>query len=120
MKIINEPNKPRFTFVDLFAGIGGFHEAMKKLGGKCVAACEIDSHARETYTHNHDIKESKFFCDINDIETKDIPKHDILCAGFPCQPFSQAGFKQGFKDNRGILFFNILTIIEAKRPKAFF
>lgn len=113
-------NAPRFTFVDLFAGIGGFHEALSKLGGKCVAACEIDQNARKTYIHNHEMDENKFFSDINDVQIKEIPKHDILCAGFPCQPFSQAGFKKGFKDNRGILFFNILKIIEEKRPKAFF
>lgn len=109
-----------FKFVDLFAGIGGFHEALKQLGGECVAACEIDEYARKTYLANHNIKNDLFFKDICDVNPKDIPDHDILCAGFPCQPFSQAGFKKGFEDTRGTVFFHIARIIEVKKPHAFF
>jgi DNA (cytosine-5)-methyltransferase 1 len=109
-----------FTFIDLFAGIGGFHSALKPLGGECVFASEIDKHARETYKHNHVIDDSIFNDDICAISPTNIPNHQILCAGFPCQPFSQAGRKEGFKDEkRGNLFFNIVDILEAKRPKAF-
>jgi DNA (cytosine-5)-methyltransferase 1 len=109
-----------FTFIDLFAGIGGFHSALKQLGGECVFASEIDKHARETYKHNHGIDDRIFNDDICAISPTNIPNHQILCAGFPCQPFSQAGRKEGFKDEkRGNLFFNIVDILEAKRPQAF-
>jgi DNA (cytosine-5)-methyltransferase 1 len=120
----------RFTFIDLFAGIGGFHLAMHSLGGKCVFASEIDSFARKTYEENHkkispELFESNLFNDdIRKIAPEEIPDFDVLCAGFPCQPFSQAGYKRGFDDNhsseRGNLFFNIAEIIEAKKPRAFF
>jgi DNA (cytosine-5)-methyltransferase 1 len=119
-----------FTFIDLFAGIGGFHLAMHRLGGECVFASEIDEFARLTYEINHKkispelFENDRFNKDIRTISPKDLPDFDILCAGFPCQPFSQAGFKRGFEDNhnseRGNLFFNIAEIIEAKQPKAFF
>ena len=119
-----------FTFIDLFAGIGGFHLAMHRLGGECVFASEIDEPARLTYEANHKKVNPKLFQsdlfnkDIRTISPKDLPNFDILCAGFPCQPFSQAGYKRGFEDNhnseRGNLFFNIAEILEAKRPKAFF
>ena len=116
----------KFRFIDLFAGIGGFHYAMHDLGGKCVFASEIDKHARETYIENfksiskHIFKGANFNEDITKINPTDIPDFDVLCAGFPCQPFSQAGFKKGFKDHRGNLFFNIAKIIEQKKPKAYF
>ena len=119
-----------FTFIDLFAGIGGFHLAMHQLGGKCVFASEIDLFARKTYIHNfHNIspelfEEDLFNKDIRNIVAEEIPDFDILCAGFPCQPFSQAGYKRGFNDvhnsERGNLFFNIADILEAKQPKAYF
>lgn len=122
--------KSSFTFIDLFAGIGGFHLALHNLGGKCVFASEIDEFARKTYEANFkktnpDLFDSGMYNkDIRSISPRDIPDFDILCAGFPCQPFSQAGHKRGFNDNhnseRGNLFFNIAEIIEAKRPKAFF
>jgi len=122
--------KHNFTFIDLFAGIGGFHLAFHNLGGKCVFASEMDIHARKTYEHNFkkiepELFENRLFNnDIRNISPTDIPDFDILCAGFPCQPFSQAGFKRGFEDNhnseRGNLFFNIVDILEEKRPKAFF
>jgi DNA (cytosine-5)-methyltransferase 1 len=107
-------------FIDLFAGIGGFHIAFNNLGGKCVFACEIDKSARETYKVNHKISDDIFAEDITKVESINVPNHDILCAGFPCQPFSQAGFKKGFDDIRGTLFFDIARIIEAKNPKAIF
>ena len=119
-----------FTFIDLFAGIGGFHLAMHRLGGKCVFASEIDADARKTYQHNYESISPELFSkgyfndDIRNITPQDLPNFDVLCAGFPCQPFSQAGYKRGFEDNhkseRGNLFFNIAEIIEAKKPKAFF
>ncbi len=123
-------NKNNWTFIDLFAGIGGFHLAMHSLGGKCVFASEIDKNARETYKYNFNyispeiFDENLFNDDIRSISPSEIPDFDVLCAGFPCQPFSQAGFKKGFGDNdkseRGNLFFNIVDIIEAKQPRAFF
>lgn len=122
-----------YKFIDLFAGIGGFHYAFHELGAECVFASEIDPHARKTYEHNLEpispklFKSNKFNDDIlkisyDDID-KEIPDFDILCAGFPCQPFSQAGFKRGFKeakDSRGNMFFRIRDIITVKRPKAIF
>lgn len=116
-------------FIDLFAGIGGFHLAFHCLGAECVFASEIDEAARKTYTHNFQnflpqLFDSGFYnSNITEILPKDIPDFDILCAGFPCQPFSQAGYKRGFaenKDNRGNMFFNICQIIKEKRPKAIF
>ncbi len=119
-----------FKFIDLFAGIGGFHLAMESLGGECVFASELDPAARKTYQANFAkispqlFDNNLFNDDIRTVSPEDIPDFDILCAGFPCQPFSQAGYKRGFNDNhkseRGNLFFNIVDIIEAKKPKAFF
>ena len=118
-----------FTFIDLFAGIGGFHIAMHNIGGKCVFASEWDKDCRKTYTSNFSkISENlfdtegnpneNFVGDITKISPYEIPNHDILCGGFPCQPFSQAGYKKGFEDTRGTLFFNIANIINEKKPKA--
>ena len=118
-----------FKFIDLFAGIGGFHYAFQDLGAKCVFASEINKYARETYIHNHKPKSPELFSsgnfagDIDKVDPADIPDFDILCGGFPCQPFLQAGYKRGFeelKENRGNLFFNIVKIIKAKKPRAFF
>lgn len=120
-----------FTFIDLFAGIGGFHIAMKNLGGTCVFASEWDEDCRKVYTHNFskeitpifdlDGTPNENFCgDITKVNPHNIPDHDILCAGFPCQPFSQAGQRRGFNDTRGTLFFNVATIIKIKKPKVFF
>ncbi len=120
--------KREFNFIDLFAGIGGFHIAMHELGGKCVFASEIDSYARQTYEYNFKKKSPTLFLngnfnnDITDpnLNYNEIPDFDILCAGFPCQPFSYAGKNKGFKDEtRGTLFFSILSILESKKPKAF-
>ncbi len=109
-----------FKFIDLFAGIGGFHLALSDSGGECVFACEIDKAARATYLVNNKISDELFAEDITKVESDAVPDHDILCAGFPCQPFSQAGFKKGFEDIRGTLFFDIARIIDVKRPKAIF
>lgn len=128
--ILKKPISTEFTFIDLFAGIGGFHLAMEKIGGKCVFASEIDEHARKTYEHNFKKSNPELFSkglfnkDIKSIMPQEIPDFDILCAGFPCQPFSQAGHKKGFEDTskseRGNLFFDVADIISIKRPKAFF
>lgn len=109
------PDKPKFTFIDLFAGIGGFHLAMHKLGGKCVFASEWDKEAQQTYEANYGIAP---FGDIKKIDEKDIPHHDVLCAGFPCQPFSKAGKQAGFEDEtKGTLFFDIERILKYHHTK---
>lgn len=114
------------TFIDLFAGIGGFHLAFHNLGAKCIFASEIDEVARKTYEVNFQkiepelFKNGNFAGDITEVKPASIPDFDVLCAGFPCQPFSNAGFKKGFADPRGTLFDDIRKIIKAKKPKAFF
>lgn len=116
----------RPTFIDLFAGIGGFHLAFHNLGAECVFASEWDNAARLTYETNFKkispkiFDQGHFVGDITKINKKSIPDFDILCAGFPCQPFSQAGYRKGFADIRGTLFFEIAEIIKIKKPKAFF
>lgn len=114
------PNPPEntadFSFIDLFAGIGGIRLPFTRLNGHCRFTSEWDKFAQKTYKTNYgDIPGG----DIAAIKTEDIPDFDILLAGFPCQPFSQAGFKKGFADTRGTMFFEIERIIEGKRPKAF-
>lgn len=114
------PEKPKFTFIDLFAGIGGFRIAMQNLGGKCVYSSEFDAKAQETYFANYG---EMPFGDITKESTKSyIPKDfDILCGGFPCQAFSLAGKRLGFNDEtRGTLFFEIEDILRKHQPKAFF
>ncbi len=101
-------------FIDLFAGIGGFHQAMKKFNGVCVMSSEIDSNCLKNYELNYNIVPNN---DIRNIKTKDIPKHDILLGGFPCQTFSKAGKRKGIEDTRGTLFFEIARILESKKPK---
>ncbi len=104
-----------FTFMDLFAGIGGFHQALSSLGGRCLFASEIDSAAAETYELNYGIKVDR---DITKVNMEDIPYTDVLAAGFPCQSFSKAGKQEGFKDpTKGTLFFNIKEILEHFEPK---
>jgi len=103
-----------FKFIDLFAGIGGFHLALSSFGAKCVFASEWDLYAQDVYEKNFHIKP---YGDITKILEEDIPDHDILCAGFPCQPFSISGKQRGFKDTRGTLFFDILRIINFHKPK---
>ena len=145
------PRKPKFTFVDLFAGIGGFHEALHQLGGRCVMVCERDKFARRSYEAFHRKKLSADFFVTHDDElpgvwsfpddirkvtqsscadidetkwikhiSERVDRCDVVCAGFPCQPFSQAGKKRGFDDTRGTLFHDVARIIKAKHPKAFF
>jgi DNA (cytosine-5)-methyltransferase 1 len=105
-----------FTYIDLFAGIGGFHQAADALGGKCVFACEIDAEAKRAYKENYELEPQG---DITQIDASEIPDHDVLLAGFPCQPFSIIGNRLGFDDIRGTLFFEIARIIKAKTPKIF-
>lgn len=106
-----------YTFIDLFAGIGGFHYALNSFGAKCVFASEWDVYAAETYERNFGIKP---FGDITKIKEEDIPSHDILCGGFPCQAFSISGKQKGFDDTRGTLFFDIARIIDFHHPKIVF
>lgn len=104
-----------FTFIDLFCGIGGFHQAMSSLGGECVFACDIDADCRGTYEKNYGIRPAG---DITKIEAADIPSHDVLCGGFPCQAFSKAGKRLGFGDEtKGTLFFDVCRIVEHHHPK---
>lgn len=105
-----------FTFIDLFSGIGGFRLAFESVGGKCVFSSDIDKWANETYFMNFGEYPHG---DISEIDEKQIPNHDILCAGFPCQPFSIGGHRKGFCDTRGTLFFEIERILKAKKPKMF-
>lgn len=113
---VKEVDNAEFTFIDLFAGIGGIRIPFQELGGKCVFTSEWDKFAQKTYHVNFgDIPNG----DITKITNEEIPDFDVLLAGFPCQPFSQAGLKKGFSDTRGTLFFEIERIIKAKRPKAF-
>lgn len=102
-----------FSFIDLFAGIGGFHTAAKNNGGRCLFASEIDGYARSAYHANYGMIP---FGDITTLDTSDVPDHDLLCAGFPCQPFSIIGNRLGFEDMQGTLFFEIARILDAKRP----
>lgn len=105
----------KFKFIDLFAGIGGFHQAMEQLGGECVFASEIDSYAIDTYKENYNIDAG---INIRDVKEEDIPEHDVLCAGFPCQAFSKAGKQLGFKDEtKGTLFFEIERILKHHKTK---
>ena len=106
----------KFNFIDLFAGIGGIRIPYEKLGGTCVFSSEWDKHAQQTYTHNFGETPAG---DITKINETDIPDHDVLLAGFPCQPFSIIGDKQGFEDTRGTLFFDIARILKEKQPSAF-
>lgn len=106
----------KFTFIDLFAGIGGIRLPFQQLGGKCVFSSEWDKFAQKTYAANYGELPSG---DITQIKASDIPDHDILLGGFPCQAFSQAGKRQGFQDTRGTMFFEIQRILFEKRPKAF-
>jgi DNA (cytosine-5)-methyltransferase 1 len=103
-----------YKFIDLFAGIGGFRSGFEKHDCECVFTSEIDSHAQEMYDLNYG---DKVHSDITQIDEKEIPNHDILLAGFPCQPFSIAGEKKGFNDTRGTLFFDIKRILKEKKPK---
>ena len=104
-----------FTFIDLFAGIGGFHAALEPLGGSCVFASEIDPAARRIYEKNWRMKTSGDIIPLTDPKVM-VAEHDVLCAGFPCQPFSKSGKQRGMEESRGTLFWNIARIIEECKP----
>jgi len=122
----NKKTNDVLKFIDLFAGIGGFHVAFHNAGAECVFVSEWDGPAQKTYRHNlykisrEMFDSGNFVGDITKVNPKNIPDFDILTAGFPCQPFSQAGFKKGFSETRGTLFFDIVKIIKEKKPQAFF
>jgi DNA (cytosine-5)-methyltransferase 1 len=124
LEIAEQKNKtkPKFTFVDLFAGIGGFHLAASKLDGKCIFASEIDENARKIYQENFVKHNSELFYsgnfagDITKVDEKHIPGFDFLFAGFPCQPFSKGGKRKGFADIRGTLFFDVARILKQHNP----
>lgn len=119
-----------FTFVDLFAGIGGFHAVLSQAGGTCLMASEVDKHAREVYELNwgREMKtrpgrpqvEGDIIPLTESAVRRHVPKHDVLAAGFPCQPFSKSGYQRGVDEARGTLFYNILKIIEARQPSLVF
>ena len=118
----------RYTFIDLFAGIGGFRFGFEPKGGACVWSCEINPHSRLTYSRNHETPYTEIFPDVREARHDDIPDHDVLIAGFPCEPFSKAGLSKsnslgrphGFADQtRGTLFFQIVRILASHRPQAF-
>ena len=116
-KTIQKKNLEGFRYIDLFAGIGGFHLAMNSFDAECVFASEWDSFAAKVYEDNFGIKP---YGDITKIIESDIPQHDILCGGFPCQAFSISGKQKGFDDTRGTLFFDIARIVEYHKPKILF
>lgn len=104
-----------FKFIDLFCGIGGFHQAMSELGGECVYACDIDQSCRITYKNNYGIFPDG---DITKLDERMLPDFDVLCAGFPCQAFSKAGKRRGFEDEtKGTLFFDVERVMRYCRPK---
>jgi DNA (cytosine-5)-methyltransferase 1 len=102
------------TFVDICCGIGSFHYSFAKHGFQCVLACDIDPTARATYKANYGVEP---YGDVYEIDIAQVPQFDILCAGFPCQPFSNAGQHKGFEDTRGTLFFQIMKWVEHHAPK---
>lgn len=114
---LTNKNKP-FKFIDLFAGIGGIRKAFESVGGGCVFSSEIDTHAQYTYYSNYGVVP---YGDINKIDELSIPDHDILCGGFPCQPFSHIGKREGFEHpTQGTMFHEILRIVDAKTPRVIF
>lgn len=112
-------SKPAFRFIDLFAGVGGFHAALKAYGGECVYAVEIDRAAAATYERNwgHSALGDITKDADDDLGIMNVPPHEVLAAGFPCQPFSKSGAQRGMDETRGTLFFNIASIIKAHHPK---
>ncbi len=114
---IKEQSLKGYTFIDLFAGLGGFRLALESFGTKCVYSNEWDESVQKVYQRNFgDLPEG----DITKVDETTIPDHDILCAGFPCQAFSISGKQRGFEDNRGTLFFDVARIVRAKKPKVVF
>lgn len=112
-----EESQEGITFIDLFCGIGGFHTALSKIGLKCIVACDIDKKCREVYKNNYKITPTD---DVKNINENSMPDFDILCAGFPCQPFSNGGKKKTFSDDRGLLFDEIIRIAKIKQPRFMF
>lgn len=106
-----------FTFIDLFAGIGGFRIALESFGGKCVFSSDWDKHSQIVYEANF---KEKLWGDITKIDAKDVPSHNVLCAGFPCQAFSVSGKQKGFEDARGTLFFDVARIAQYHKPEVLF
>lgn len=104
-----------FTFTDLFAGIGGFHAALSATGGECLFASEIDPWAQAVYANNWNMEVEGDIVPLTE-ERMAVPSHDVLAAGFPCQPFSKSGYQRGMEETRGTLFFNICRVLEARRP----
>lgn len=102
-----------FKFIDLFCGIGGFHSAMSQLGGECVFAADIDAECRKVYEQNYGLAPHS---DVSAVKASEIPTHDVLCAGFPCQAFSKAGRQAGMSEPRGTLFFDIVRIAKHHQP----
>jgi DNA (cytosine-5)-methyltransferase 1 len=120
LNLLNTPQRVKnndFTFIDLFAGIGGIRMGFENAGGNCVFTSEIDKDCQQTYFSNFG---EQPFGDITKIHEDEIPSHDVLTAGFPCQPFSISGRQKGFDDTRGTLFFDILRILQKHRPKVVF
>jgi DNA (cytosine-5)-methyltransferase 1 len=115
---MSKTNSKKFKFIDLFAGLGGFHLALEELGHHCVFASELQPELQKLYSEN--FPETPIYGDITKIPVSEIPKHDILCGGFPCQPFSQAGKRLGFTEDRGNLFTNIMDILKYHKPKYVF
>lgn len=111
------PSQATFRFADFFAGVGGFRLALQSLGGECVFSCEIDANAQRTYEANFG---EMPFDDVRRVDARDLPAHDLLAGGFPCQAFSIAGRRGGFEDTRGTLFFELARLIRARRPQAVF
>jgi DNA (cytosine-5)-methyltransferase 1 len=111
------PEKSEFTFIDLFAGIGGFRIPMQEIGGSCVFSSEFNYQAQRAYEYNFG---EVPFGDITKLNLDIVPKHDILCAGFPCQPFSISGKMKGFEDTRGTLIYHVFELIEKCQPKVVF
>lgn len=109
-----------FTFIDLFAGIGGIRKGFESIGGNCVFTSEWDTYAQQTYSANFPNDTHPITGDITKVDPQDIPAHDVLLAGFPCQPFSMAGHREGFMDVRGTLFFEIIKIAAHHKPKVLF
>ena len=117
MITIKNKNLSGYTFIDLFAGLGGFRLALESLEAKCVYSSEWDKPVRKVYSDNFDeIPDG----DITQVDEKSVPDHDILCAGFPCQAFSISGKQHGFEDSRGTLFFDVARIVKEKQPKVVF
>jgi len=108
--------KIKFSFIDLFSGIGGFHSGLTAIKGKCVMACDTDRFANESYKHNYQIEPRG---DIRTITSNSIPDFDLLCAGFPCQSFSNIGPNGGLSDSRGALIFQVIRILKDRQPKSF-